>query len=356
MSSVVSETSLETRLAARLGQPGFISCRSGHEAFLALLLALELQPDDEVVLAVSICQTMINAVLIVGALPVLIDCDAELGLSSDELPRWLRKRTRVVVAHHPHGASARLDRIRALTRAAGVLLVEDCAQAAGANLGGSPVGGSGDVALYSFARDKPLSAGVGGGLSVRDDPPLAARVRAAARVSATSSDDALGLDLRLRPNERERVAAALARFDNALDERRAKARIMLQALHGWSDLVHRVPLVDEHDWVRHRVVIRVRDTGEHGTLGEVVAGLGSPSIVQTAVPIAPHRRPHLNRRYRSRGYEWLCDERGIRFPTYTAVERSYLWLRTSAWFSSDALLEAAESLRNACCARGLSLT
>src|SRR5690606_28647051 len=91
----------EAEFAECLELPNPILVRSAAEGFLNLLCALELGPGDEVVLPVSMCQTMVNAVWLAQAVPVLADCDAYLGIDIDDLHRRLSPATRVVVMHHP---------------------------------------------------------------------------------------------------------------------------------------------------------------------------------------------------------------------------------------------------------------
>src|SRR5688572_20076859 len=94
---------LEHRLQALFGFKAPLVSRSASEGFLCVLLAWGIGPHDEVVLPVSICHSMTNAVLMAGATPVFADCDENLALCVDAMLASITPRTRCVVAHHPFG-------------------------------------------------------------------------------------------------------------------------------------------------------------------------------------------------------------------------------------------------------------
>jgi hypothetical protein len=349
---MASVGALEDRLGALLDLDAPVLCRSGHEGFLCLLLALEVEPHDEIVLPVSICQTMVNAVLVAGALPVLADCRPDLSLCPADLERRLTSASRVIVAHHPHGAACRLGEIRRLASTAGVLLLEDCAQSPGVFVDGAPVGRLGDVVLHSFAHDKPFCAGVGG-LIAAHDPALAQRLRAAARVGSPGHPDdrALGLDSMPRATERDRIARALETFPDDVQARVGKAEAMIAGIGPWGRVVGG-ELAGRHprEHVFHRVVVELEGCRERLAVERVLSEYrritpeSLHAVVQESVPTPPHRTPYLDRRYRRRSRAELCDPAGAGFPGWRGIESSYLFLRTSARFAEDELLRAVSTL------------
>ncbi|HEX3479157.1 MAG TPA: DegT/DnrJ/EryC1/StrS family aminotransferase [Kofleriaceae bacterium] len=343
---------LEHRLGTLLGLDAPVLCRTGHDGLLCALLALEVEPGDEIVLPVSICQSMVNAVLVAGALPMLADCRRDLSLCPADLARRLSPASRLIVAHHPHGAACELDDIRDLARAAGIPLLEDCAQAAGAWRAGAPLGQLGDLVLHSFADDKPLSAGVGGLIWARD-PALAARLREAARVGSPGHPDdrALGIDAMPRPAELARLSDAIDRFAGDLEARIAKAEAMIAAIGPWGRAIGGV-LAGRRPpaHVFHRVVIALDRCATRHALARVIDDYrrATPEplhpIVQDAVPTPPYRAPHLLARYQRRGRAALCDPDGAEFPGWRAIECCYLFLRTSARFTRPDLMRAVAAL------------
>jgi dTDP-4-amino-4,6-dideoxygalactose transaminase len=161
---------------------------SGREALSACLTALDLEPGDQVLVPGYTCVAVDNAVRFAGLVPVYGDIELETyGLDAASVASRLGPRARALVLPHHYGLVSRdylelLD----LARRRGVRVVEDCAHATGATLGGRRVGTRGDVAFYSSEQSKVFNT-TSGGLAVTDDPRLAARLDACHR-SAGQAD------------------------------------------------------------------------------------------------------------------------------------------------------------------------
>jgi dTDP-4-amino-4,6-dideoxygalactose transaminase len=167
-------SSLERRFAdawARYNDvPYCVSVDHGSSALLAGLEALDIGPGDEVVVPTMTWVAPATAVLRVGALPVLADVDGETGcITPETLRAALSDRTRAVIVVHLNCTVADLDGILAVASAAGVEVIEDCAQAHGAEWRGRPVGGFGAIGTFSFQNGKVLTAGEGGAVVTSDE-------------------------------------------------------------------------------------------------------------------------------------------------------------------------------------------
>lgn len=167
-------SSLERRFAqawARYNDvPYCVSVDHGSSAVLLALEALDIGPGDEVVVPTMTWVAPATAVLRVGALPVLADVDGDTGcITPETLRAALSHRTRAVVVVHLNCTVADIDGILAIASAAGVEVIEDCAQAHGAEWRGRPVGGFGAVGAFSFQNGKVLTAGEGGGVVTSDE-------------------------------------------------------------------------------------------------------------------------------------------------------------------------------------------
>jgi dTDP-4-amino-4,6-dideoxygalactose transaminase len=152
----------------------------------------------------------VAAIEVAGATPVLVDADPRTRtLDPDRLPEALSPRTRAIVPVHLYGRCADMDAIRALAGERGLAVVEDAAQAHGAELGGRRAGTRGAAAAFSFYPTKNLGALGDGGAVVTDDPELAERVR------------------RLRAyGERERYLSVEAGTNSRLDTLQAAALLV----------------------------------------------------------------------------------------------------------------------------------
>lgn len=151
---------LEGLLARLADASDAVALASGTLALSLAIRALGVGPNEEVAIPSYACAAVLHAVRAAGARAVVCDIEprglaldpADVAIKSDRPPR-------AVVLVHPFGMPARVDPFRAL----GALVIEDCAQAAGAVDRGAPVGSRGDVAVFSLAPTKVITAGGPGG-------------------------------------------------------------------------------------------------------------------------------------------------------------------------------------------------
>ena len=137
-----------------------------------ILAGMGIGPGDEVIVPAFTWVATANVVLYCGATPILADVDPETyNLDPADVARRVTKRTRAVIAVHLFGLCADIDALRAAVPP-GVRIVEDAACAAGAAFRGTPAGGLGDAAAFSFHPRKSVTTGEGG-MVTTNDPELA---------------------------------------------------------------------------------------------------------------------------------------------------------------------------------------
>jgi dTDP-4-amino-4,6-dideoxygalactose transaminase len=170
--------SFEREFAAYHGVRHAITVTNGTSALMVALKALGVAPGDEVIVPAVTYAATATAASLIGAVPVFVDVDSR---SHNILPAGIEAamspRTRAIVIVHLHGHPCELDPIMELARSRGIPVVEDCAQAHGATYRGRRVGTFGQVAAFSFAMTKNLTAGEGGAV-LTDDEGLAREARA----------------------------------------------------------------------------------------------------------------------------------------------------------------------------------
>jgi dTDP-4-amino-4,6-dideoxygalactose transaminase len=155
----------ERELAAYVGAPHAVGCNSGTDALHLALVAAGIGAGDEVVLPAFTFFATAEAVSYTGATPVFADIDpATFNLSADSLQRRISPRTKAVIVVHLFGQCAALDEIAALCRQKNLVLIEDCAQALGAEYQGRRAGQWGDFGCFSFYPTKNLAAAGDAGL------------------------------------------------------------------------------------------------------------------------------------------------------------------------------------------------
>jgi len=180
------------------GVPYCVCVDHGSSALVVALEALDIGPGDEVIVPVMTWVAPVTAVLRVGALPVVVDADPETGcVTAEHIRAALSERTKAVVVVHLACTVADLDAIQQVVAEAGIDLIEDCAQAHGAEWRGRKVGTFGTLGAFSFQVGKVLACGEGGAV-ITSDPALyrrAQQLRADSRLYVDGDVPDGGLEL-----------------------------------------------------------------------------------------------------------------------------------------------------------------
>jgi perosamine synthetase len=154
-----------------------ITCCNGTVAVHLALMAAGIGPGDEVIVPTLTYVASANPVVYCGATPVFVDAEpATWNLDPEAVAAAVTPRTKAIVVVHLYGHPADMDPILAVTRAHGIAVIEDAAEAHGAEYRGQRAGGLGDVGTFSFYGNKILTTGEGGMVTC-DSDEMAALVR-----------------------------------------------------------------------------------------------------------------------------------------------------------------------------------
>lgn len=164
----------EMEFAERVGSPGALAVSSATAGLTIALRAVGVGPGDEVITQAFTYIATVEAIIAVGARPVIVEVDETLNMDPTRLLAAITERTRAVIPVHMLGAPADMPAILAVTDAAGIPVIEDAAEALGARLAGREVGTFGLAGVYSFDYNKTITAGEGG-MIVSADPDFLAR-------------------------------------------------------------------------------------------------------------------------------------------------------------------------------------
>ena len=168
----------EAAAAALAGARFGIGVSSGTDAILVALMALGLGPGDEVICPSFTFFATAGCIARVGARPVFADSCAEcFNIDAAGIERLIGPRTKAIIPVHLFGQAADLEPILAVARRHHLAVIEDAAQAFGAEYRGKPVGGRGDFGTVSFFPTKNLGALGEAGLLVTNDAALAEKAR-----------------------------------------------------------------------------------------------------------------------------------------------------------------------------------
>ncbi len=277
----------ETEFAAQVvAGSTCVAVNSGTSALHLSLLAAGIGPGDEVIVPSFTFAATANAVALTGATPVFADIEpASFCLDPAAVRAAIGPRTRAVMPVHLYGHPAALVELSALCAQAGLLLLEDAAQAHAASLAGRPVGTWGAAGSFSFYPTKNMTAGEGG-MVVTADADLARRVRLLRNQGQERryENEIVGLNNRMTDVHAAIGRVQLTRLAEWTATRRATAAIFDAELAG----VVVPPVADGAVHVYHQYTIRVPGHDRDRFAAELAArGVGSGVYY----PIPTHRLP-----------------------------------------------------------------
>lgn len=215
----------EREFAAWHGLESAVGVGNGTDALHLAVRALDLGPEDEVICPAFTFIATAGAIALAGAKPVFCDIEPTyFALDPEDLKRRLTPRTKAIVVVHLFGHPAPMDEILALAKEHHLAVIEDCAQATGAEYRGKKVGTLGDFGCFSFFPSKNLGGIGDGGMVTANSPEKLERIRMLRGHGSKVKyyHDCLGTNSRLD----EVQAAAL--------------RVKLRYLDGWNEQRRRV--------------------------------------------------------------------------------------------------------------------
>lgn len=162
----------ETEFAEYIGTNYAIAVNSARLAFYIILKSIGVKKGDEVILPSLTCSTIVDPVLELGATPVLVDSlEDTYNIDPNAIYEAISQKTKAILPVHLYGNPCDMKRIVDLAKGSDALIIEDCAQALGAEYMGRKAGSIGDAAIFSFDFDKNMTTG-GGGMITTDDEKL----------------------------------------------------------------------------------------------------------------------------------------------------------------------------------------
>jgi len=167
---------LEEEFKRYLGVKYAISFNSGRSGLMAILDSLDIKKDDEVLLQSFTCNSAVNPILKRKAKPIFVDIDDTINLDPVDLKKKITPKSKAVMIQHTFGWPAQIEEILKFVRQNNLFLIEDCAHSLGAKYQGKFCGTFGDVAFFSFGRDKIISS-VFGGMIITNNEKMGERIK-----------------------------------------------------------------------------------------------------------------------------------------------------------------------------------
>jgi len=283
----------EASFAEWCGARHGVGVANGTDAITIALQAVGVGPGDEVVTAANTCVPTVVGIENAGAVPVLVDAEpATRTLDPALVEAAITPRTKALLPVHLYGQCADVETLAGICARHGIALVEDCAQAHGAEIGGRRAGSLGDAAAFSFYPTKNLGALGDGGAVVTSDPEVAERARLLRNYGERDRFEHVlrGRNSRLDALQAAFLAAKLPHLDAWNERRRAIAACYTEALEGTAVTTPRDAPGRHH--VYHLYVV---ETSDRERFRAELARLGVETAVHYPRPI------HLQPAYRALG-------------------------------------------------------
>jgi perosamine synthetase len=324
----------EAAFAEFCGVRHAIACSNGTTALHLALVALGVGPGDEVIVPTLTFVATANAVTYCGARPVFVDVDAETwAIDAAAVEAKVTPRTRGIIVVHLFGHPADMDAIGVIARRHGLFVLEDAAQAHGAEYRGRRAGSLGDVATFSFFGNKIITTGEGGMVTTSDDA-LATRMRLL-RTHGMDPDrrywhPVIGYNYRMTNIAAAIGLAQLERVQWQLDRRQELAAWYREELGRTGVLTCQA----EKDWARHVwwmfSVLVSEDAGDRDGIMDALRRRG----IETRPIVHPlHTLP-----------PYVEATRGERFPVAEAIARTGINLPTWAGLTREQVRSVCDQL------------
>ena len=286
----------EKEMAEYLDVPHAIACASGTDALQIALMAIGVQPGDEIITTPFTFVATTETIALLGAKPVYVDIDPKtFNIDPEKIAERITPRTKAILPVHLFGQPCDITAIKKIADEHRLYLIEDAAQAVGATWQGKKTCGFGDIASISFYPSKNLGAFGDGGMMTTINDELAEKLRSIANhgASKTYFHDRLGVNSRLDSVQAAILNVKLKYLDQWNKRRREIAALYTQhfALEPGRIQTPFVHPNAEPIWHQYSIVVQ-------GNRDQVAASLkaeGIPTNIYYPVPL------HLQPAYRSFG-------------------------------------------------------
>ncbi len=289
----------ERKFAEYIGVKHALAVTNGTVALQLILEALDIGPGDEVIVPDFTFIATANTVLMRGAKPVFADIELEsYTIDPDDVIEKISPKTRAIIAVHLYGHPADMKTLREIASDYKLYLIEDAAQAHGAEIEGLKVGSLGDAAAFSFYATKNMTTGEGGIITTNIEQ-IAEKIGLLRNHGQERKyyHITLGGNYRLTSIQAAIGIAQLSKLDKLNNIREANAKYLTSKLSQIDGiLTPKVKPGYKHVW--HQYVIWVEDSFPltRDELKEKLLGYGIGTAVHYPRPL------HLQPLYRSLGY------------------------------------------------------
>jgi dTDP-4-amino-4,6-dideoxygalactose transaminase len=328
---------LEEEIAQYSGVKEAIGCASGSDALLLALMALDLKPGDEIITTPFTFFATGSAITRLSARPVFVDIDPQTYTIDPALVEAaITPRTRAIIPVHLYGQCAEMDALLDIAKRHNIPLIEDAAQAIGAEDRGRRAGSMGLMGCFSFYPSKNLGAAGDAGMMTTNDAALAERLRVL-RVHGGATEyyhSEIGINSRLDGLQAAVLRVKLRHLDRWSEARRQKAARYTELFEQTKLGFELIPPFVREDGVHifHQYVIRVPE--HHDDLMAYLLEQGIGTRIYYPVPL------HLQKCFAYLGY------REGEFPESEAASKQTMALPCFPELSDEQQRYVVETISN----------
>jgi dTDP-4-amino-4,6-dideoxygalactose transaminase len=292
--TVVSD--FEQQFADYVGTEHGIGCNSGTDALYLSLLALNLGPNDEVITASFTFFATAEVITLTGAKPVFVDIDpATFNLDPQLIEAAITPQTKAIIPVHLFGQPVNMTEVMAIAEKYNLAVIEDCAQATGAEWQGKMVGSWGKTGAFSFFPTKNLGGCGDGGAVTCQDPDLAANIRMLKEHGSRQRyyHEAIGINSRLDALQAAILNIKLKHLEDWNQQRRDLAQRYTELLQPLPNLIlPREISGGKHVWNQYTIRVIDNGTEAHSTRDKLREKLQADGVISMVYyPIPLHLQP-----------------------------------------------------------------
>ena len=280
-----------------------VAVNSGTSALHVALLSIGIKQGDEVIVPSFTFAATANSVALTGATPVFVDIELDtFNIDPKAIEAAITKKTRAIQVVHLYGHPANMEKILAIAEKHNLLVIEDAAQAHGAQILGQNVGSFGDAAAFSFYPTKNMTSGEGGMVVTLDENvERYARLLRNQGMEKRYANEVVGFNLRMTDIHAAIGRVQLRKLHRANLLRRENAKYLSENLEGVI-----VP-VEEFGYthVYHQYTIRVVDH-DRDQFAQELEKLGIGSGVYYPTPV--HKLPSFNKDFDLKKTKTACKQ------------------------------------------------
>lgn len=282
----------ERNLAEWVGTKHVITCANGTDALQLAFMALGLQPDDEVIVPTFTYVATAEVIALLGLKPILVDVHFDtFNIDINSASRLISKRTRAIVPVHLYGQAANMEEITKFAKAHDLYVIEDTAQAIGAEVtfsdgSKSKTGTIGHIGTTSFFPSKNLGCFGDGGAIFTNDDNLAAELKMIANHGQRVKyyHDVVGVNSRLDTIQAAVLDVKLKHLHSYCEARQNAAVFYDNALSGIDQVT--IPVKSDFSThVFHQYTIKVDSRYSRDDLKEYLAENNIPSMIYYPLPL-----------------------------------------------------------------------